>query len=328
MKIALAREYGSPDVVRVEEIATPTPEADEVLVRVRAASVNRADLDGMYPRWQFTRLFLGLRRPRSPWLGIDVAGTVAALGPEAKHLKVGDDVFADIFSHRKKGGAFAEYVCVPERALSAMPARLTYEEAATLPHSAVLAIMALKPRGRKKFEAGTSVMVVGASGNVGPFCVQLAKSRGAEVTAVASGEKLDFVRALGADHVIDYKTTDPRRTGKRFDLIVDVDAHQGVLSWRNSLKPTGVYCAMGGSALWLLRSLVATPVAKLVLRKHMGLMLGWSPFPDAEVAELKALVAAGAIRPDIDRRFSLDDAADALRYVDQGKAQGKVVIIP
>ena len=328
MKTAVAREYGSPDVVRIEEVETPTPEADEVLVRVRAASVNRADLDGMYPRWQFTRLFLGLRRPRRPWLGIDVAGTVEALGPQAKRFKTGDDVFADIFSHGKKGGAFAEYACVPEKALSAMPAGLSHEEAATLPHSAILAIMGLKPRGSKKFGPRNKVMIVGASGNVGPFLVQIAKSRGAEVTAVASGQKLDFVRTLGADHVVDYKTTDPRRTGERFDLIVDVDAHHGVLSWRNALKSGGVYCAMGGSAVWLLRSVIASPVARLVFHKKIGLMLGWSPFPEREVAELKELVAAGAIRAHIDRRFALDATADALRYVDQGKARGKVVIIP
>ena len=188
--------------------------------------------------------------------------------------------------------------------------------------------MGLKPRGSKKFGAGSKVMIVGASGNVGPFLVQIAKSRGAEVTAVASGQKLDFVRTLGADHVVDYKTTDPRRTGERFDLIVDVDAHHGVLSWRNALKPGGVYCSMGGSASWLLRSVGASLVARLVFRKKMGLMLGWSPFPDREVAELKELVVAGAIKPHIDRRFALDATADALRYVDQGKAQGKVVIIP
>ncbi len=328
MRIATARAYGSPDVVRVEDIDTPTPEGDEVLVRVRAASVNRADLDGMYPRWKFFRLFLGLRRPRRPWLGVDVAGTVDALGPEAKRFKVGADVFADIFSYGKKGGAFAEFVCVPEKALSAMPAGLTHDEAATLPHSAILAIMGLNPHGATEFGAGTQVMIVGASGNVGPFCVQLAKSRGAEVTAVASGQKLDFVRSLGADHVVDYKVTDPRRTGERFDLIVDVDAHNGVLSWRNSLKPGGVYRAMGGSAAWLLSCLVTMPVARIVFRKHMGLMLGWSPFPDKVVAQLKELVAAGQIKPIIDRSFTLDEVADALRYVDQGKAKGKVLVIP
>ena len=328
MKIATAREYGSPDVVRVEEIDTPTPDADEVLVRVKAASVNRADLDGMYPRWKFFRLFLGLRKPRLPWIGVDVAGTVEALGPQATRFKLGDEVFSDIFGKGKKGGAFAEFVCVPEKALSSMPAGLSHEEAATLPHSAILAIMGLKPRGKATFGAGSKVMIVGASGNVGPFCVQLAKSRGAEVTAVASGAKLDFVRSLGADHVIDYKITDPRRTGERFDLVVDVDAHHGVLSWRNALKPGGVYRAMGGSASWLLSCLVAMPVARLAFRKHMGLMLGWSPFPDKEVAQLKELVAAGAIRPIIDRRFSLAETADALHYVDQGKAKGKVLVIP
>ena len=328
MRIATAREYGPPDRVRIETVPTPTPEADEVVVRVRAASVNRADLDGMYPRWQFTRLFLGLRRPRLPWLGIDVAGIVESVGSEAKRFKPGDDVFADIFSHGKKGGAFAEFVCVPEKALAKMPANLSHEEAATLPHSAILAIMGLQPRGARTFGSGSKVMIVGASGNVGPFLVQIAKSRGAEVTAVASGAKADFVRSLGADHVIDYAASDPRRTGQRFDLIVDVDAHHGVLSWRNSLKPGGVYCAMGGSGSWLLRSVVASLVARLVLSKRMGLLVGWSPFPDKEVAELHELVAAGVLKPHIDRRFTLDETADALRYVDQGKARGKVLVIP
>ena len=146
MRIASARSYGSPDVVRVEEVETPKSEADEVLVRVHAASVNRADLDGLYPRWKFLRLFLGVRRPRLPWLGIDVAGEVVGLGPQATRFQLGDRVFADIFSHKKKGGAFAEFVCVPQRALAAMPPTLSYEEAACLPHGAILAILALKPR--------------------------------------------------------------------------------------------------------------------------------------------------------------------------------------
>jgi len=327
MRIAVARRYGSPDVVRVEEIATPTPEADEVLVRVRAASVNRADLDGLYPRWQFARLFLGLRRPRRPWLGIDVAGTVEAVGPDADTFKPGDDVFGDIFGRGRKGGSFAEYLSVSQKALAHMPPTLSHDEAACLPHGAILAILALKPRHGHTFGAGSKVMVVGATGSVGPYCVQIAKARGADVTVVASAAKLDMVRALGADHVIDYRTTDYARTGELFDLIIDVDAHRGVIGWRRSLKPGGVYCAMGGSTRWLLSALVALPVS-LATRKSMGLLLGWSPFKEQLRPELMQLVADGVLNPYIDRRFTLDETADALRWVDQGKARGKVLVIP
>jgi NADPH:quinone reductase-like Zn-dependent oxidoreductase len=327
MKAAVARQYGSPDVVRIEDVPIPTPEGDEVLVRVKAASVNRADLDGLYPRWQFLRPFTGIRRPRSPWLGVDVAGTVERVGPDVTKLKPGDDVFFDMFGKAAKGGAFAEYACLTQERPSSMPTSLSYEEAACLPHSAVLAILGMKARGGHTFGAGSKVLVVGASGNVGPFVVQIAKARGAEVTAVASGAKLDFVRSLGADRVIDYKTTDPRRTGERFDLIIDVDARHGTLSWRSALKDGGHYSAMGGPASWLLSSLIASPVARLS-GKRMGLLLGWRPFAPDAVAELKKLVAAGVIQPHIDKRFSLDEAADALRWVDQGKARGKVVVIP
>ena len=327
MKAALAHVYGSPDVVRIEEVETPTPAADEVLVRVKAASVNRADLDGLYPRWQFMRLFTGIRRPRQSGLGFDVAGTVEAVGDGVSTLKAGDEVFGDIFGRKGKGGAFAEFVCVPEKALATLPAGVTHEFAACLPHSAMLAILALQPRRGKKFGAGSKVMVIGASGNVGPYCVQIAKSRGAEVTAVASGAKLEFVRSLGADHVIDYQATDYTRTRELFDLIIDVDAHHGVLGWRKSLKSDGIYCAMGGSSRWLLSAVAALPVS-LATRKSMGLLLGWSPFSQKLVPELKMLVESGVIKPQIDKRFTLDETADALRWVDQGKARGKVLVIP
>jgi NADPH:quinone reductase-like Zn-dependent oxidoreductase len=256
-----------------------------------------------------------------------VAGTVDAVGEGVTTLKPGDDVFGDIFGRTQKGGSFAEYACVPAKALATMPAGVSHDVAACLGHSAMLAILALEPRRNQSFGAGSKVMIVGASGNVGPYCVQIAKSRGAEVTAVASGEKLDFVSALGADHVIDYKTTDSTRTGERYDLIVDVDAHHGVLGWRHSLTERGIYCAMGGSATWLLSAVAAMPVS-LVTRKSMGLLLGWSPFPQSRVPELKKLVEDGVIQPNIDKRFSLDQTADALRWVDQGKARGKVVVIP
>jgi NADPH:quinone reductase-like Zn-dependent oxidoreductase len=204
MKAAMRDRYGPPEVVEVREVDRPTPKDHEVLVRVHAASVNRADLDGLYPRWQLTRLFLGLRNPRMPRLGLDVAGVVEAVGPNVTRFRPGDEVFADLFLFGQ--GAFAEYVCAPDKAFLSIPAGMSFEVAATLPHSAVLAVQGLRA-GDRTVKPGDKVLVVGASGNVGPFVVQIAKAMGAEVTGVASTAKLDFVRSLGADHVNDYTTT-------------------------------------------------------------------------------------------------------------------------
>jgi NADPH:quinone reductase-like Zn-dependent oxidoreductase len=192
----------------------------------------------------------------------------------------------------------------------------------------VLALQGLRLRRGRQVKAGDRVMVVGASGNVGPFAVQIAKDRGAVVTAVASGAKLDFVRSLGADDVIDYKTQDPRATTDRYDWIMDVDAHESILSWRNALKPDGVYVAHGGSGSWFLKTLVQQPLMAIGSKRSMGLMLWWKPFDSDDVAELQRLVVSGVIKPQIDRQFALDDVVEALRYVDDGKARGKVLINP
>jgi NADPH:quinone reductase-like Zn-dependent oxidoreductase len=312
--------------VRVEDIPRPEPVKDQVLVRVHAASVNRADLDNLYPRWKFLRLFLGIRAPRDRRIGCDVAGVVEAVGPEATKFKPGDRVFGDLFSFG--GGAFAEYVAVPEEALALIQDEISFDDAATLPHSAVLAVQGLRLRRGRQVKAGDRVMVVGASGNVGPFAVQIAKHRGAVVTAVASGAKLDLVRSLGADDVIDYKMQDPRATTVRYDWIMDVDAHESILSWRNALKPDGVYVAHGGSGSWFLKTLVQQPLMAIGSKRSMGLMLWWKPFNSDDVAELQRLVVSGVIKPQVDRRFTLDDVGEALRYVDEGKARGKVLITP
>jgi len=323
MKAAMRDRYGPPEVVEIRDVARPNPSADQVLVRVHAASVNRADLDGLYPRWQLTRLFLGLRTPRTPRLGLDVAGVVEAIGLDVPRFQPGDRVFADLFLFGQS--AFAEYVCAPEKAFLPIPTGMPFEVAATLPHSAVLAIQGLRSGGGRTIRAGDKVLVVGASGNVGPFAVQIAKALGAEVTGVASAAKLDFVRSLGADHVIDYTTTDYTRTGP-YDWIVDVDAHQGILGWRRALRPKGVYVAMGGPGSWILQALFVGPIASLATGKRMGLLLGWKPFKPEDVAELERLIAAGKIKPVIDRRFPLSQVVEALRYVDDGHPKGKVVI--
>jgi NADPH:quinone reductase-like Zn-dependent oxidoreductase len=325
VKAAMRDRYGPPEVVDVREVDRPNPTDDQVLVRVHAASVNRADLDGLYPRWQFIRLFYGLRRPRNRRLGLDVAGVVESVGPNVTRFKPGDRVFGDMFAFGE--GAFAEYVRAPEKAFLPMPAAMTFEEAATLPHSAVLALQGLRLRNGRTIKQGDRVLVVGASGNVGPFVVQIAKSMGADVTGVCRTEKIDFVRSLGADHVIDYTTTDYTRPGERYDWIVDVDAHHGILRWRGALRANGVYAAMGGPGSWLVQALLVGPIASLATGKKMGLMLHWKPFKPEDVETLKGLIAAGKLKPIIDRRFPLGEIVEALRYVDEGRARGKVVII-
>jgi NADPH:quinone reductase-like Zn-dependent oxidoreductase len=324
MKAAMRDRYGPPEVVELREIERPTPRDDEVLVRIHAASVNRADLDGLYPRWQLTRLFFGLRKPRSPYLGLDAAGVIESVGPNAARFAPGDRVFGDMYSFGQN--AFAEYVCAPEKAFLPMPDGMPFEEAATLPHSAVLALQGLRLRNRRTIKTGDRVLVVGASGNVGPFVVQIAKSMGAEVTGVSSTGKMDFVRSLGADEVIDYTTTDYTRTGDRYDWIVDVDAHHSVLRWRRSLRRNGVYVAMGGSGSWLLQALFVAPFVSLATGKRMGLLLWWKPFRPDDVATLERLIGTGDVKPVIDRRYPLDGIVDALRWVDDGHAKGKVVI--
>jgi NADPH:quinone reductase-like Zn-dependent oxidoreductase len=324
MRAAERDRYGPPEVVEVRDVPRPVPSGDEVLVRVVAAAVNRADLDGLYPRWQFTRAFSGIRRPRERRVGLDVAGVIEAIGPDASTLRPGDRVFGDLFSFGQ--GAFGEYVCVPEKALATIPDGTSFEEAATLPHSAILAIQGLRLRDGRTAGAGDKVLIVGASGNVGPFAVQLARSRGAEVTGVCSTDKVEFVRSLGADHVIDYTRVDYTTAGERYDWILDVDGRHSLLRARRALRPKGVYVHLGGSGGRILQSLLLGSVLRLATGKRMGLLIWWKPFDPTDVATLKELVAAGTIRPVIDRRYPLAEVVEALRWVDDGHARGKVII--
>jgi NADPH:quinone reductase-like Zn-dependent oxidoreductase len=325
MKQAWHERWGGPEVVELREVATPVPTGDQVLVRVHAASVNRADLDWLLPKLGWLgRLFLGLRRPRRRTIGIDMAGTVEATGPDAGRFKPGDRVFGDLIFAGM--AAFAEYACVREWALQLIPDELAFEEAATLPHSGALAVMGLKPYWGQTLRSGQTVLVVGASGNVGPFLVQIAKARGLRVTGVCRTSKMDFVRSLGADQVIDYTTTDYTRTGP-YDRIVDVDAHRSIFGYRQALKPGGVYISMGGNGIWILSFFAAALTFQLARGgRHLGLMPGWRPFHPDEYAALKELVAEGAIKPHIDRRYPLAEVRAALANVHEGRNEGKVVI--
>ena len=324
MKAALRHTYGPPEVVRLEEVDAGRPVADEVLVRVRAASVNRADLDGLKPRPGFVRLIIGLRAPRDPRIGLDVAGVVEAVGPDASRFQPGDRVFADLFSFG--AGAFAELARAPERAFERLPDDLDFDVAATLPHAAVLALQGLRLRDGRTIRPGDHVLIDGASGNVGPFAVQIAKVLGAEVTAVASGPKLDFVRSLGADHVIDYQATDYTKTGRQYDWILDTDSHHSLFAVRRALRRGGVYVTLGGTSIPILAAILVAPFVSLSSGKRMGLLLWWKPFNRPDVARLIDLIAAGSVVPRIDRRFRLDEIVHALRYVDEGRALGKVIV--
>jgi len=326
MKAAVRDRYGGPEVVRVEELEIAAPVDDQVQVRIVAASANRADLDALYPKPGFLRLLFGLRRPRDLRVGLDVAGVVEAVGPAGTRFKPGDRVFADLYPFH--AGAFAETVVAAERAFLPIPEGMSFETAATLPHAGTLAVQGLRLRNGRTPGPGDRVLVVGASGNVGPFAVQVAKHLGCEVTGVARGEKLDFVRSLGADHVLDYTTTDYTRTGQRYDWIVDVDAHHSILSVRRALKPGGVYVTLGGSGLRILEAMLVGPVASLATGRKLGLMLWWKPFAAADMAALTGLIADGVVTPAIDRRYPLSDVVEALRYVDDGHARGKVIVLP
>ena len=324
MKAAVRDRYGPPDVVHLTEVDRPVPSDDQVLVRVRAASVNRADLDGLGPRPAFARLFMGLRAPRNHRVGIDVAGVVESVGASVTRFRPGDEVFADLFAFGQ--GAFAEFVCAPERAFQSLPTGMPFEEAAALPHSAILALQGLRLRSGRTIRPGDKVLVVGASGNVGPFAVQIAKSLGAEVTGVCSTDKMDFVRSLGADHVIDYKKVDYTTTGERYDWIVDTDSHHSIFRVRRALRPKGVYVTLGGATSRILQCTLLGPLMSLRGDQWTGLMLWWKPFNAKDVATLKELIASGKVKPVIDRRFPLSEVVDALRWVDEGHAKGKVVL--
>jgi NADPH:quinone reductase-like Zn-dependent oxidoreductase len=286
--------------------------------------VNRADLDGLKPRPALARLFMGLRAPRNHRVGIDLAGVVESVGAGVTRFRPGDEVFGDLFAFGQ--GAFAEYVCAREKAFETMPTGMTFEEAATLPHSAILALQGLRLRRGRSIKPGDKVAIVGASGNVGPFAVQIAKSLGAEVTGVCSADKLDLVRSLGADHVIDYTKVDYTSTGERYDWILDTDSHHSIFRIRNALKPRGVYVTLGGEVGRLFQGLLVGPLISLLSDRWTGLMLWWKPFHPPDVATLKELIAAGKLAPVIDRQYPLSGVVEALRYVDEGRARGKVVI--
>ena len=323
MKAIVYTKYGSPDVLDLEEIEKPTPKDGEVLVKVHAASANARD-------WRLLRAdpFLvrlmggGLLKPKHNTLGSDIAGRVEAVGGNVKQFQPGDEVFGDLSGGGFGGGGFAEYVCASEDALALKPASLTFEEAAAAPMAAVTALQGLRDKGR--IQPGQKVLINGASGGVGTFAVQIAKSFGAEVTGVCSTRKSDMVRALGADHVIDYTQEDFTRNGQRYDLILAVNGYRPISDYKRALNAKGIYVMVGGSTAQIFQALLLGPWMSMTGSKKMGAL---SAKPDQEdLVFVKELVEAGKVMPVIDRRYPLSEVGEALRYLEEGHAGGKVVI--
>src|SRR2546422_6727631 len=253
MKAIVYTKYGPPDVLRLKEVERPTPTDDEVLIKVQAVSVNRSDWEILTGAPLYARVG-GLLRPRHQILGSDIAGRVEMAGRNIRRFQPGDEVFGDILGRM---GGFAEYVCARERALALKPASMTFEEAAAIPQAAVIALQGVRDKGQVK--PGQKVLINGAGGGAGTFAVQLAKSYGAEVTGVDNTGKMDYMRSLGADHVIDYTREDFTKNGLRYDLILDVVAHRSVFTYKRALSPNGSYFAVGGSVAGFLPILLLGP---------------------------------------------------------------------
>lgn len=315
-------EYGSPDVLKLEDVEKPVPNDNQLLVRVRAASVNPLDLTIRGP-W-LIRPLLGLRKPKDTRLGVDYAGIVEAVGKNVTNFKPGDEVFGG------RDGALAEYVCVlADRAVVLKPSNMTFEQAASVPVAAITALQGLRDKG--KIQSGQKVLVNGASGGVGTFAVQIAKSFGTEVTGVCSTRNVDLVRSIGADHVIDYTKEDFTKTDQRYDLIFDLVGNHSFSERRRILNPNGI-CVMAGigGAGWhdgmgtrLAGELNAYVRSRFVSQKFISYI---AQFNKKDMTILGDLMQSGKMTPVIDRTYKLNETPDALRYLEQGHARGKVVV--
>src|SRR5437762_2264106 len=325
MKAVVYTNYGSPDVLEIRDVKKPTPNDDQVLVKVRAASLNPLDWHFMEGTPYIMRaLGAGLRKPKDPRLGVDLAGEVEAVGKNVTQFKPGDEVFGT--GH---GAAFAEYVCAGKTKLALKPATLTFEQAAAVPVAALTALQGLRDKG--KVQPGQKVLINGASGGVGTFAVQIAKSFGAEVTGVCSTRNVDMVRSIGADHVIDYTKEDFTKTDQRYDLIFDLVGNHSFSERRRILNRNGI-CVMAGiggagwhdgMAMRLAGELNAYVRSRFVSEKFISYI---AQFNKKDMMVLADLMQSGKVTPVIDRTYKLSDVPEALRYLEQGHARGKVVI--
>jgi NADPH:quinone reductase-like Zn-dependent oxidoreductase len=317
MKAVVYTRYGPPDVLQLQEVEKPAPRDDEVLVRVHTVSLNASDWEFLTGAPLYTRMW-GPLKPGYRILGSDIAGIVEGVGKDVTQFEPGDQVFGDVLDVK---GCLAEYACAPENELRLKPASLTFEQAAAIPQAASVALQGLRDKGQLR--QGESVLINGAGGGAGSFAIQMARYFGAEVTGVDSTEKLDMMRSIGADHVIDYTEEDFTRNGKLYDLILDFVAHRSIFDYRRALSPYGRYVMVGGFWGPILQALFLGPLISIASTRKMGLLLAKT---NKDLDYVIELIESGKVVPVIDKRYSLGEVPAAFRHLGEGHAKGKLVV--
>ena len=317
MKAVIYTKYGGPEVLKIKEIEKPFPKDDEVLIKVYAVSINDWD-SGLRQGDFINRLLNGLLKPGRKILGSDIAGKIEAIGKNITLFKTGDNVYGDLSG---SWGGFAEYVCAREKALALKPASMSFEDAAAIPQAAMLAVQGLIDKG--KILAGQKLLINGAGGGVGTFAVQIAKLYGVEVTGVDSTSKLDLLRSIGFDHVIDYTRENFTKNGQSYDLILDVKTNRSMFQYTRALCRNGVYVTVGGSLGRLFQALFLGPWISMISKKHIRLV---TLKPNKDLLYMNELFEAGKIKPVIDGPYKLDDIQKAFRIFDKGEHKGKIII--
>ncbi len=326
LKAIVYTKYGSPDVLQLKEVEKPMPRENEVLVKIHAASANPADWHLMRAEPFLARLENGLLKPKNTKLGADIAGRVEAVGRNVTQFQAGDDVFGCMSLNEMR--SFAEYVCANEDALALKPARMTFEQAAAVPLAAFTALQGLRDKGQ--IQQGQKVLINGASGGVGTFAVQIARAFGAEVTAVCSTRNLDIMRSIGADHIIDYTKEDFTKSGQRYDVIIDNVGNRSLSEYRRVLTPNGKYVLIGGGGVndnrWMgpIGPVIKTLLLKPFISQEMKMMLADVTKEDLTI--LADLMQSGKVTPVIDKTYPFSEIREAIRYVETGRARGKVII--
>ena len=317
MKAIVYTKYGGPEVLQITEVEKPFPKDGEVLIKVHAVSINDWDM-GLLQGDFINRMLNGLRKPKRTILGSDIAGRVEAVGKNIIKFKIGDEVYGDLSG---RWGGFAEYVCAPEKALALKPASMSFEEAASIPQAAMLAVQGLIDKG--KIQAGQKLLINGAGGGVGTFGVQIAKLYGNEITGVDSTIKLDMLRSMGFDHVIDYTKEDFTKNGQRYDLILDAKTNRSMFDYARALSPNGIYVTVGGSVSRLLQALFLSPWISMINKKHIRIV---SLKTNKDLIFMNELFEAGKVKPVIGRSYKLYEFHEAFKIFDKAEHKGKVVI--
>jgi NADPH:quinone reductase-like Zn-dependent oxidoreductase len=319
MKAIILKEYGLPNVLEIGEVAKPIPNDKEVLVRIHSASINDWDWGLVRGKPFVIRLIYGLKKPKINIPGVDVSGKIEAVGGKVSSFKIGDEIYCDL-SECGFGG-FAEYVCVPEKKLSKKPSNMSYNDASALPHAGLLALQGLVEKGKVK--SGQSILINGAGGGVGTLGIQILKSYGLKVTGVDSDEKLDLMKSLGFDSVMDYKKVDFTDNGEKYDLILDTKSNRSVFKYARSLKKNGTYITVGGSMYRLFEILLLGSLISLFTSKKLSVL---NLKPNKGLDQISKLVEKGQIRPVVDGPYGFDKIPKLIQYFGEGKHLGKIVV--